>query len=474
MSGATCHPEYHVGCAPRQTKTKQHSQEFLMLNKKLLVATIAAVFATSATAAIDTNTTTAADVGTVKFANEAIPTLTDGAFELTNLNNALDIEAQIGFSIPANATRYARIDLANGEFSATPAITGAGFTSSIAQGGNGSSSVIFLITAGGLDVAETVVATVAAATFDVMPAGALSVTYGLYETAGAAVAKSTPLASSSATMVTYANANTGKLTGAEKATATVASQFTAFSTVAADGADTTDTATVASVLRLTPNASVVDGDFIGPTGADYTDAMLFGAASQDVTFTGKFGFGDWSLDAPSCGNGQNAVVINDAKTSATADVVVNTDELLLCVTVDGEEAIEKGSYSVMIEKPLTSVSDAGSIVFDTTSVTIPYLTTFADYNQRVYIRNDSSVAASYTTSFVSEAGVTAVAGSAATGSVPANSLIAIKASDLVTLTGKTRTSAVIEIEATAVNVTATTQTVNLSDKSTDTVKLDVQ
>jgi hypothetical protein len=74
-------------------------------------------------------------------------------------------------------------------------------------------------------------------------------------------------------------------------------------------------------------------------------------------------------------------------------------------------------------------------------------------------------------SFVSEAGVTETAGTAASGTVPANSLMTVKASDMVTLTGKTRTTATIEVETADANISATTQIVNLSDGSTDTLVL---
>jgi hypothetical protein len=50
-------------------------------------------------------------------------------------------------------------------------------------------------------------------------------------------------------------------------------------------------------------------------------------------------------------------------------------------------------------------------------------------------------------------------------------MVSIKATDLVTLTGKTRTSAIIEIEAQDTAITATSQTVNLTNGGTDTVSL---
>lgn len=469
-----------------------------MLNKKLIAIAIAAGFSANAAAAIDTNTTTAVSVGTVTYANEAIPTLTAGKFVLDNASNALDILAQTGFSIPAGETRYMRVDLTGATFASVPTVSvaatatstdGAGVgtpstkavAGSVAQGGSGASSVVFLITApaaeavanntttfdGGIAAAN--VATIASADFNVDPTVTVTAKYALYETAGAAIAQNLPLATSDAAMVTFATANTGDISTAQKATATVATQFKNFGTVAAP--DLTE-----AVLAFTPGDAVT-GLFIKQNGSAYAEADLFGGSAQNVTVTGNFTFGTWEFnDALACSGADTAVTLNTAKTSGVASINVGTTPQYLCVTVNGTtDVVSKGSYSVSTTTPAITATDVGSIVYDTTSISIPYVTTFGDYNQRVYIRNDSSSAASYTTSFVSEAGTTAVAGTKATGTVPGNSLIAIKASDLVTITGgTTRTSAVIEIEATVANITAVTQTVNLSDKSTDTVTLVVE
>ena len=116
----------------------------------------------------------------------------------------------------------------------------------------------------------------------------------------------------------------------------------------------------------------------------------------------------------------------------------------------------------------------GTIAYDTTSITLPYISTFADYNQRIYINNKGATAAYYSTTFDTESGTTAAAGASGTGTIAAGEIAMIKVSDLVTLTGGTRAAAVIEIEAAAADIEATTQIINLSDGGTDTLTLTVE
>jgi hypothetical protein len=106
-----------------------------------------------------------------------------------------------------------------------------------------------------------------------------------------------------------------------------------------------------------------------------------------------------------------------------------------------------------------------------TTVQLPYLTTFADYNQRLVIVNRGTSDATYSVTFTSEATATATAGTAATGTVAAGTTSSIKVSDIVTMTGLTRTAATIVIVAPTANLSVATNQVNLSDGSTDTVVL---
>jgi hypothetical protein len=151
----------------------------------------------------------------------------------------------------------------------------------------------------------------------------------------------------------------------------------------------------------------------------------------------------------------------------------------LCNVTDGVAVIPTSAYTIGINyatgladtpgaADVTGVS-IGNITRNGTSQNINYLTTFASYNQRVFITNRGTVDATYAFTFQSEAGATATPGTAATGTSKAGSVLALKASDIVTLTGKTRTAASLAIVGTPANFSIATQQVNLSNGATDTV-----
>jgi hypothetical protein len=272
-------------------------------------------------------------------------------------------------------------------------------------------------------------------------------------------------------------AYTGVFATGVDATSTVASTFTQFDGVM--GA--TSTATVGTIDAtdaggiLVPN--VLDATSTPVTAEALIDATLTVPGGQDVQFDGDFSFGDWTVETdPACnGTGAVAIVADVSGTFGTlaalptATLVANP--WYVCVLVDGMETINKSSYSVTLVDSALS-NDLGRIKYDTTSIEVPYLTTFADYNQRIYLINKGLVDAEYSMTWITEAGTEAEDGFKATGVVPAESMIAIKATDAVTLSGATtRTAAIIEVEGVDANIQAATQSVNLSTGGTDTVVL---
>jgi hypothetical protein len=146
------------------------------------------------------------------------------------------------------------------------------------------------------------------------------------------------------------------------------------------------------------------------------------------------------------------------------------DETTFVTATDKVPKVTSAYTFTLVDDALTGT--LGTIGYDTTSINIDYVTINPAYAQKIFLVNTGTGAASYTTSFTLEAGSTAAAGS---GSVPAGSMVTIKASDFMTVTGTAlRGSAVIEIEATTANVQATTQIINLDTKDTDTITLTVQ
>ena len=163
-----------------------------------------------------------------------------------------------------------------------------------------------------------------------------------------------------------------------------------------------------------------------------------------------------------------------------------TDAQYLCISVPtGEDAMAipaTDPYMVTTEytagtedagwPPNAGDHALGSITRDGTTVHIPYLTTFPDYNQRIVVSNRSANEADYWITFRPEDGTTAAPGMDAMGTLDGNSTIVLRAMDVVTLDGRNRTAATFVAEAKATQIDVATVIVNMMTGSTDTVNYD--
>ncbi|MFC3121941.1 hypothetical protein [Agaribacter flavus] len=468
-----------------------------MLNKKLLAVSVAALFSGAATAAIDLNATTSqalvyeraaiiASGGSANVEEDGFLVVQGGSGELNVLVNA-------GVGIAAGGTRFIRYDLTNARFNSGSAIAGDGaggsadsvtITSSaspspvaavtLLEGGTDESTfAIFQVDISTAALSSTDDFVLALPSLDISQTEAASITFAQYTDFAQASNKSNSLNSSVKTgqIASISTSVVGTVSKPLNVKATVSSEFKKFL-----NNGSTSPGRIGDTLATVGSMDV--SGYNGTTTLDPDDSMAIATAdvldiSQKLVFSGDFTFGKWTVDTGSaCASGTVASTLNGDKNTLTtnADVTLTTPHFLCLENGTEKDVINRGSYSVALADTGNSGS-LGVISYDTTSVAIPYLTTFSDYNQRVYLINSSSRDAAYTTSFRTETGVTATAGAAATGTIPANSVLAIRASDIVTLDGRTRTSATIEIEANQGDIKATTQTINLSDGSTDTVDL---
>ena len=217
-------------------------------------------------------------------------------------------------------------------------------------------------------------------------------------------------------------------------------------------------------------------------------ADMINTATSTVKIKGDFSFGAWDLlngaaaSNAACLAGTD-LAFNTAKTEVSTSVTVAALNAAsnLCVGTDGTKIINIANYTADITYvavgsaafPATSASVSfGSIKHNGTTIQVPYLTTFTDYSQRLVLVNRGGADAAYTVAFTPETGVTATAGTAATGTIAAGKTLIVPVKDIVTLTGATRTAATVNIVAVDTNIDAATTQVNLADKATDTVKLD--
>ena len=288
-------------------------------------------------------------------------------------------------------------------------------------------------------------------------------------------------------------------------TALVAEKFLAFASQDLTQQTPTDTVTVGSV-----EVEVVTGYLNAADGSAVTmlDQMIeLGSTSDAVTdeqtsvmFIGDFSFASraWLDDMADCSDdesdlrmdpGEDEDMMRDTTRLKPQSLAYVNENKNLCIMVRGKDdpmavaipattAYMVAKTIVLIDTlsaskfpPMPAPAPLGAIMRDGTTVHIPYITQFADYNQRIVIVNRGAEAA-YTFSFMTEDGVTTTPGADAEGMLAANSTtyLSLKYGDLVTIEGpfnRASASLIVESQPGYIDVVVSQTNVN---GGTDTVK----
>lgn len=460
-----------------------------MVSKKILGVAIAAAMSAPAFAVIDlAGGTGGVGSGAVVFAKESITTaqVTSGFVQTTSAGAELDVQVATGFGVTATTHAFIRFDLTNAKFknavlpADVTAVSGAITNVTIAQGGQpGDTSVILDITSGGLSQTDKI--ELALAGLQVSPTAPVTISYAHYSTSPNAVAQTGALATDSYAAISVAEVLVPTVVANNiVADVTASPAFTKFvdSGTATDDLGTVEfkltagalTAVGAPVTLLNQVINIADGQSSLTVAGDlsFTVDTVGGAAATAANLT--FGGSASDTAATNVPSGKHSrfttagLAVNTPYTvSITAETPINASTYNLSTNLVG---IANAAYG-----PSNKTAALGAITRSGTTVQVPYLTTFADYSQRLVLVNRGSTAAPYAITFTEEAGVTATAGAAATGTLAANETKIIKVTDIVTLAGATRTAATVVVTAPPTTIDAATTQVNLSDKSTDTVKL---
>ena len=224
-----------------------------------------------------------------------------------------------------------------------------------------------------------------------------------------------------------------------------------------------------------------------------SEIAKIGDRGSTITLRGDFSIGnftastswDTSLPERPLITRENGKVLEKVTIAAPDSIPVWLStffQLYVFPPADNTTPIPEGDYTIAVDyeglpnrafPPLDLAETViGRIRREGTRVQIPYLTTFSGYRQKVVIVNRSTRPVSYTFKFVAEDGVTATPGAMAEGVVPAQDRAVLKAADIVSLEGKTRTAATLIMAAENGTVDVATTTVNMEDKGTDTVVLE--
>jgi len=458
-----------------------------MLKKIVTTVGLVSVFGASTASAAAVNLS-AATFTPYKIANETLATnnTTTGAganlgttfFDINDgTNSDLDVVLTTGFTgaVTGTSDYFVKVELTNAAYStAAEAMTlvPADGSSTLFSGGLvGTSSAIYQF-----DISATLTSTATLTTTfaDLATNGNPTVKMSIFETLTEAnKAAGTSVSTGSKQIAAISPGVTNKtVLGSKKAEVSTAfKQIAGTPTTKVAILGTTTVATTGFVYASQATTAVI-GDLLTPL-------------TTIATITGDLSNGEWWMSTD-CTN--SAIVptadklkLNAAKTSGTQTGVklVTESKVTLCNKTDGVAVIPKSAYTIGVNYAPGNTLSAGAADFtgaaignigrNGTTQNINYLTTFASYNQRVYITNRGLVDATYAFTFQSEAGVTATAGTAATGTSKASSVLALKAADIVTLVGKTRTAATLTIVGTPALFGIATQQVNLSNGATDTV-----
>jgi len=347
-------------------------------------------------------------------------------------------------------------------------------TSVLFSGGTvGSSSAIYTF-----DISETLstTATVLTSFNQLATNGNPTIKVSIFETLTEAnKAAGTPVSTASKQIIGFSAGN--------KRTVTPGNQTAEVSTAFKKYKDTSSTQKLLGSLGKISHA-IQTGHKDAQAGGIAVIGNYYTASTTVATINGDLSNGTWWMALPGCANfaaipAGDKLKLNAAKTAGTATGTIFNAKSTLCNLIGGTVAIPAAAYTIDVNytpgisltagaADVTGIS-IGSIIRNGTSQNINYLTTFASYNQRVYITNRGSADATYAFTFQNEDGTTATAGTAATGTSKAGTVLALKAADIVTLTGKTRTAASLAIVGTPGNFSIATQQVNLSNGATDTV-----
>jgi hypothetical protein len=406
---------------------------------------------------------------------------------------ALDMVVTPGFTKAVAGTYYLRLDYTNAIIK-TPIVAGTWginntnrkATAVLQSGGAaGASSAIYLMTQTTAAGTTTDTLTIPFVDLAVLGTATATAKISFYTTLAQATnaVANTSIAEKSQNMVAFADivSPTATATAVE---ADVASNFKNFTIKnATNNASKTD-ASLGSITHPLNAVSTIDAD-----GSIAVAGDAYAAASSTMTLTGDLSAGTWFMDTTSLcplagATGTTAIAatqkltLNAAKTSGTITGTIFNASPFICNVVDTTSSIPAGAYSIGVTYASATAGDLvltwaggaiGAVSRNGTTNQINYLTTFTGYNQKVIITNRATIAGTYAFTFQTESDTTAVAGTAATGTLPASSVTVIKATDLVTLTGKSRASATFTAVLPPTSIGVATTQVNLSDGATDTV-----
>ena len=466
-----------------------------MFGKKVFAAMLATVLGASLFGASVAKAVIHLDLktGAVTYATETLPALTDDGYSVVmGPGDQLDVTGKVGLGGPNGSFVTVRFELSGMVFSAAVTagdldIAGEHDDPSLRSGGQVGDAHVSFIVSRSMNTEASDLATLMIGQFGVTPGVPGSVTMTVTDSLG------------DAEMYTesYPSAVLTKRALTEKPmpmnlVATVETRFKSFRSTTPNGppavrgtlgsfvvganvaflhAETGSAVAVVNIIATDDTSSVtISGDFSFASAAWLDDDDMCARTPVD--------------DFPNLVQTEGETVMDDLMAQPPSAFAADATPYLCISLHEGDEAkaIPETAYMVTT-KYAVGTEDAGwppnpgeyslgRITRDGTTVHIPYLTTWADYNQRIVVSNRGTNPAPYWITFRPEDGVTYTEGMYATGTLDGGSTIVLRVMDVVTLEGRTRTAATFVAEAQSSQIDVATVIVNLMTGGTDTVNYD--
>lgn len=418
----------------------------MKFNKTQLTLAVAGALASGAAGAVNLDNGTGVDV----YASEIIiaPAPTGTVLQDGTATTLQATTSGIGFTFGAGSSAYLRFDLSNGAtFDGTPtlvvteqqapapagvcATAGAPVTGIIAQGGAGSTFVVFAVTPTTANcqfqqLASDATLTAAAAPngIKVFNSNTVNIKYGLYNLPENAANQTLPLRLVTQPYINFAPSYALAINNFFTNTADVNADpvFTNFVVPPAVNLTTAEIGEFGLALTAGPPAKV-NGDYIA-----LTDVLNFG--SSKFIFAGDYSASALNgvfvdLAAENC-NGATAITATDTSAEVTLAAVVTSPNppvpfagLALCYKVNDTTAIPVADYTVTLNAVANTgytasgagPLDLGKIVRNGTELEAPLAQNPAGWTGRLVLMNNSAIDRAYQVIAVAE-------NDSSTGSVP--------------------------------------------------------
>jgi hypothetical protein len=187
---------------------------------------------------------------------------------------------------------------------------------------------------------------------------------------------------------------------------------------------------------------------------------------KDVVITGDFSTVKAFLNQNDDCSGGSYIL---AEYSSLDEISLSMDTMInypvLCISASSETiAIRRSTYQVDIGIGIQN-NLFGEIIYDASSIDVPYVTGYEGYRQRIYLVNHAGYDVRYRTEFVAESGVenNFVVGIKSTGVIPAQQSVKLNSDELVRFNDgvTTRISARIYLDAKPADISAAVQLLSI-------------